>query len=415
MLYDLKDASFPSGSRAEGLAIEDGWGHPKADHDMMTLCTEHMNFQVTQDDFLRDRFYIMYHPEGCRPAYCKLKVTRLLALKKALDETFNNLIQSSHGKNWINTFNLLTMIQGEVETYDGDDDVDPEIICGPAGQTISGSIEYVPALVGSAPYPQMKQFFQQKDKNTCLTTEVVKAVSEMAMTVVLCGHKASAQYNSEARLSFSLCEFKLIHDQPTVVKQAYIAFKYIVKRILSQQRSGAWENDGRGHMSSYHLKSILLQYLEKTPTHSLTSSFECMMELFIELDSFLKAGKLPHYFVEQCDLFEMIMTEELNSIRKEIKCIMRNPFSAILDTLTEPKQIFDDIQPDEIQKALLRVSLHPAHIWSCHHLRTILHRLDAHRLRIFDELVKSDKTKNVLARPPLTILVDIFDQAMHML
>ena len=416
MLSNLQREPFPSGSRAEGLAVEDGWGHPNADHDMMTLHTENMNFQVTQDNFLRDRFYITYHTAGCQPAYCKLRVTRILALKKnAEDEMLDFLIQSSHGIPWINTFSLLTILQGGLSDDAGDDDAHPDTICGPAGQTVTGSHEYVPALVGSAPHPYMKKVFKYKDKSTCLSPEVVKTVSEMAMTVVLCGHKASDEYNLQARLSFSLCEFKLIHDQPLVIKQAYIAFKYIVKRVLSLRPIEAYEIDGRGHLSSYHLKSILLRYIEKGPKHLITSSFDCMMELFLELDSFLKAGKLPHYFIEQCDLFQRIAPEELSFVRNEIQQIMKNPFTAILATPTEPKQVFNDIQADELVSAFQRVSTHPANKWSCNHLRAFLRQLDAHRLRTFHELVDCDETKNISTRPRLTMLVDKFDQAMQML
>ena len=415
MLSNLQRKSFPSGSRAEGLAVEDGWGHPQADHDMMVLHTD-MNFQVTPDDFLRDRFYIMYHTAGCQPAYCKLRVTRILALKKiAEDEVIDMLIQSEHGILWINTFSLLTFLQGGLSEYAAADDAHPDTIRGPAGQTVTGSHEYVPALVGSAPHPYMKTVFKHKDKSTCLSPEVVKTVSEMAMTVVLCGHKASDEYNMEARLSFSLCEFKLIHDQPLVIKQAFIAFKYIVKRVLSQRPSESYENDGRGHLSSYHLKSILLRYIEKRPTDLITSSFECMMELFLELDSFLKAGTLPHYFIEQCDLFQRIAPDELSFVRNEIQQIIKNPFSAILATPTEPKQVFSGIQVDKLATAFLRVSIFPANKWSRNHLRALLHHLDAHRLQTICKLMDYDKTKDISTRPQLTMLVDMFDQAMQML
>ena len=413
MLSDLQHESFPSGSRAEGLAVENGWGHPKADHDMMTLHTEKMTFQVTRDDFLRDRFCITYHSAGCQPAYCKLRVTRILALKKN-DDIMDLLIQSSHGVPWMNTFTLLTLIQGGLNDDSDDGDAHPDTICGPAGQTVTGSHEYVLALVGSASHPYMKKMFKHKDQSTCLSPEIVKTVSEMAMTVVLCGHKASAEYNLEARLSFSLCEFKLIHDQPLTIKQAFIAFKYIVKCVLSRCPSEAYENDGSGHICSYHLKSILLRYIEKK-THLITSSFECMMELFLEFDSFLKAGKLPHNFIEECDLFQRIAPEELSFVKNELQQIIKNPFATILATPTEPKQVFDDIQVNELVTAFLRVCTHPGNKWSRNHLRTFLHRLDAHRLRIFDDLVDSDGTNDILTRPRLTILVDKFDRAMQMM
>ena len=406
----FSDEWFLAGSRAEGLAVEDGWGHLRADRDMMLLVNEPFHFQVTRDDSLRERFFVAYDSEGCPPAYCKLRVTRSLALG---GDALLFMTRCSRGT-WVNTYRLLSNLQGSFGDDVGDD-AQPDTICGPAGHTRTGSIEYVPALLGSAPHPHMKQVFQHKVQNTCLSSEVVRAVSEMAMTVVLRGHKNSKDYEIQARASFSLCEFKLVHDQPIIVKQGYIAFKYIINRFLFHCQKVLWENDEVSHMSSYHLKTILLHNLEKKRTHLINSSFEYMMELLFDLDRFLKAGKLPHYFIENCDLFEMIEPMELSFVRNEIHRIKSNPFSKLLTSPMEPKQTFNDIIPDELATAFLRVFTHPSNKWSRSHLRALLCRLDAHRLRIYDTLVNSDKTKTVQTRPPLTMLVDKFDQAIQML
>ena len=406
------DNLFLAGSRAEGLAVEDGWGYPEADHDMMTLIC--MNFEVTQRDFLRERCFLVYDSEGCAPSYCKLRVPRVLALGGDLVPL---LVRSSRGT-YIDTFRLLSSFASDMGD-DMHDDAKPDSICGPAGHTRTGSIEYeyVPALVGSAPHPHMTQVFQQKDKTTCLPEEVVRAVSEMAMTIVLRGHRGSDSddYNTEARLSFSLCEFKLLYDQPVVVKQGYIAFKYIINRFLFHCRSVLWENDDNSHIDSYHLKTVLLHNLEKKPTSLINSPFEYMMELLFDFDSFLKAEKLPHYFIDNCDLFEQITPFEFMIVRDEIRRVKSNPLSKIFSIPTEPKKTFGNIHPNELATAFLRVITQPANKWSRNHLRPFLHRLDAHRLQIYDKLVNSEKTKKVQTRPTLTMLVDKFDEAEQML
>ena len=397
---------FLAGSRAEGLAVEDGWGHPKADHDMMSFFC--VNFQVTQHDFLRKRCFFIYDSEGCPPSYCKLRVPRVAALGGEMEPL---LVRSPRGT-YINIYRMLSTFEWDLGK-DVLDEAKPDNICGPAAHTRTRSIEYVPALVGSAPHPHMKQVFQHKDKSTCLSPEMVRTVSEMAMTIVLRGNKSSDTYDTEARLSFSLCEFKLIHSQPIVVKQGYIAFKYIIKRFLLRCRNLLWENDDKSHIKSYHLKTILLHNLEKRPAYLITSSFEYMLELLFDLDGFLKAEKLPHYFIENCDLFEMIDSVELSIMRNEIHRIKKSPLFEILTTPSEPAQIFGNIHPGDIATAFSRVITHPSNKWSRDHLRAFLRHLDAHRLRIHDTLVNSSKTKKVLARPPLTMLVDKFDLAVQ--
>ena len=127
------------------------------------------------------------------------------------------------------------------------------------------------------------------------------------MLLVLVGHKLSPEFNLRARISWSHLELKVIRELPESVRQSYISFKYVLKRVLKARRGQNEAGDGRSRVCSFHFKTVFLRYLEKRPLSLITSPFELFLDMLIQLDVYLEVGKLPHYFLADCDLLGLWM------------------------------------------------------------------------------------------------------------
>ena len=80
----------------------------------------------------------------------------------------------------------------------------------------------------------------------------------MPLLLVCTGPKISPHRDLEFRISWSIYELFLAIDMPLWVRQAYVAFKYTVKKEMTERRGRVDKKDGRSIISSYHLKNVLL-------------------------------------------------------------------------------------------------------------------------------------------------------------
>ena len=129
-----------TGSTAEGLTLQEGWGHPLPDWDSMwpygaelgvTIPGPRSLFSRFVSVFVKDKSCLKYVPQGCPPAYARLKITD----KEAL--LLNEYVAADcvDPGDWLNTRRLNERInQIDAETDSGGR---VKGIKGPAAQVLS--------------------------------------------------------------------------------------------------------------------------------------------------------------------------------------------------------------------------------------------------------------------------------------
>ena len=171
----------------------------------------------------------------------------------------------------------------------------------------------------------------------------------------------------EWRYSFSTQELRLSHDMPEWVRTGYRAAKYTFKSVCKKNLSTSRDNgsrfsdtrhsamrllgialgfvyttrttDGRKHVSSYHLKTVLLWCLEQESTWQEECPFLLMLILLKTLDHHLVTGILPHYFNPDCNLLQSIPKEELDFARSCAGEILCDPANSIINAPSDTKRI----------------------------------------------------------------------------
>ena len=412
-----------SGSRAEGLAMDDHWGHDKADWDWMDLYGGRRGVNVPGGQQSRGEACLDFRPEGCPVAYTKLLITDLRGLKKYTQ--IGRCVHRSGGKKWLNTYRAVRKMKDFSET-----------ISGPAGQEQDkyGTHDYVRTLVCNGPHPDMYQEFANRPRQwppAALISDLLK----LPMLLVLVGHKLSPEFKLQARVSWSHLELKLIQELPESVRQGYIACKYVFKHFLKAHRGqneagGRIQNvikcclpcirhqtqagQGRNCVSSYHIKTVFLRYLQKTPPSMITSPFGLFLDLLHELDWYLKVGTLPHYFLSQCNLLETVEEGELRIAQQVIEEILSDPLNALLTSPTAPQEIYGEVHPDYLVSACSRVFSHPTCEQSWRDLSDLLARVDERRRQRYSEQREKDEDENeyyrVYGRAERTGLVDMLKE-----
>ena len=400
-----------SGSRAEGLTLEDQWGYDDSDTDEMWLYGGPLGVYVTGGQQARGESCMDFRPEGCSPAYCKLQISDLHGLKKS--EVFHNIwfdescVEESDGVTWLNTYNTLRCMRDSTYTRG-------EPVSGPASQ--DGNRDTVYTLVCSAAHPDLHHEFRSRTRGPWPTADVINYILRLPMLLVLVGHKLSAEFRLEARISWSHLEYKLIKELPESIRQGYIAYKYVMKRFLEAHRGQNEAADGRSKVGSYHLKTVFLHFLEKRPPSLITSPFELFLDLLTHLDVYLQVGKLPHYFLPQCDLLETVGNDERHLARQVIQEILSNPLNALLTSPTRPREIYGEVSPaHHLVVVFKRVTDHPTCEQSRAYLSQLLARVDERRRERFRQQRESDDHPGLLrekvsGRAELIGLVDTLKQ-----
>ena len=404
-----------SGSQADGLAMEQSWGHPPADMDYMGLLGFRLGVHVAEGHRPREDACFRYHSQGCPPAYCRLEVTDVdrfrdyMILRYMQEDTSSSkeqrrkvqrCIHREAGRNWLNIYRTIrTMVLKE-----------GEVISGPAGQR--GIDDWVRAFVCSAPHPDMERLFRQKSRGAWPPAELIEDVLQIPMLLVMVGNKTSHDFELQARLSWSICEMKFTQALPEGVRQGYIACKYVLKRFLAVHRDQNKAGDGRSHVGSYHLKMVFLNFLEKNPPPTITSPFRLYVDLLHELDRFIKSGQLPHYFLAQCNLLDTVVEEERHIARRAIEDILSDPTAALLTSPTEPQQVYGEVRPDDLVNSFHRASVHPTCRQSRKDLSNLLARLDVCRRELYHTQRQSDGPA-VPGRSELTVLVDSLEHLWY--
>ena len=372
---------FQAGSSAEGLAVQDTWGHEPADQDEMLLFGQRLCVHISHGFQSPDESLLIYRPEGCPPGYCKLEVIDTQALKQTSvwDQQLSaSCILSSGNQHWLHTANTLIRIQQAKSAATPDSVYKSTYISGPTGQAASGLVEFVPTLVGNGPYPNLEEY-RNRDRGDWPPSKLIDEVSQLPMLFVLIGHKDCSDSNLQARQSWSHCEFKLISGLPKHIIQGYTAFKYTMKTLLAFHRDQIEIEDGRSRIGSYHFKNVLLHHLENHSPSLTRSSFELILNLCRDLSCRIKNGKLPHYFLVECNLLETVDSTEQHLVQEVITDILSDPLSALLKSHAHPSQIYGDIGPSQFVTAFRQLSHNPISRRYQTRLLTLLAQIDLHR------------------------------------
>ena len=397
---------FTSGSRAEGLTLENHWGHEDADTDVMWITGGALGVYVAGGQQPRGKSCLDFCPEGCPPAYCKLQISNLHGLEESTtvlgDKWFDDTcVEESDGVTWLNTYNTVRRMK------DSDSDYQDDVISGPASQL--ATCDTVSTLVCSDNHPHLHDEFRSRTRGPWPTADMIYALLQLPMLLVLVGHKLSPEFRLEARISWSHSEYKLIKELPESVPQGYIACKYIMKRFLKARRGQNEASDGRNKIGSYHLKSVFLHFLEKQPPSPITSPFGLFLDLLAHLENYLQVGKLPHYFLPECDLLETVGNDEGHLARQVIREILSDPLNALLTSPTDPQQIYGEVRPYYFVAAFRGVTDHPTGEQHWKYLSELLGRVDEKRWERFREQRGRDG-RLVSGRTELTGLVEMLEQ-----
>ena len=381
-----------AGSRAEGLAVEEGWGHPETDIDLMVLYGEELGVQVCQDQAASADINLVYYTIGCPSAYCRLAVQNAPRLQQAIAKVEARVSQSEPtgcvfiqgSQQWLHAGNLLRLMQGDS-------------ISGPAGQ--DGNWDVVPTLVCSSSHPQMAAYCRRY-RNGWPTAEMLHSLMRLPMLLVLTGHKLSQDSHLQLRVSWSHCEYLLVANLPTRIKQGYVAFKYVFKHTLSTLGLPEYVANGRSRIGSYHLKTVLLRHLEIKPPDMERSPFRLMLDLMWDLHGYLTDDRLPNYFLAGCDLLETVGDQEKKTALHAVQDILKNPIAAILQSPTVPQKIYGEVTPHDLVVAFNDVTFFESNQERHKSLKHLLHQLDEHRRACWEWLQVFDGNE-VVGRPQL--------------
>ena len=392
--------------------MEKRWGHPEADTDNMWLYGGPLGVHVPQGHQSSGRTVLRYRPEGCPPAYCKIEVTDTQALMMAEIEEVGQLdagcVHRSEGVDWLHINETLRRLH----LPEGLD------ISGPAGQSGGGMYEAIPALVCSATHPDMAWRYVHRPRQGWPSQEQLELIKQLPLLLVLIGHKHSDEFLLQARLSWSHSEMTLIISLPLNIKQIYIALKYAFKSLIKTFRGPNIDGDGRSLVGSYHLKTVFLRHLEERPRAMTGSQLDFMSGILYDFDGYLNAGKLPQYFLPDCNLLATVGPEERHIARNVIKHILNNPLRAILTCPTRPQDIYGEVSPDDLVAAFQQVSSlsPPICARSREDLLWLLRRLDGRRQQRYQKQQKWDGRDirvGVSGRAELTGLVDMLQKHIH--
>ena len=281
---------------------------------------------------------LVCRPEGCPSGYTRVEVVDVRPLvnvmhyaenpSKAASKCVTYTTDSS--TMWLNGDQLFNFIKSDGSKT------------APSSTTMKDT-DMVPTLVCSGPHPNMINFFTRHRSVHWPFWGTLNSLYQMPALLVLVGPKGYDDPHLYCRFSFSHMELLLFNDMPCCVKRAHIMFKYTFLALLRKGRDyvGCVEpSSGRSKVGSFHLKTVLLYSLEKNPPADAMEPFEYMLTLFDRLRIFLKQGRLPHYFLPECDLLTTVDYQERQLALEAVHTALNDPIEAVLFSPLEPDVVY---------------------------------------------------------------------------
>jgi hypothetical protein len=169
--------------------------------------------------------------------------------------------------------------------------------------------------------------------------EIVQKINTVGFHIVC---KSSCE--GDFRLSYYNAETTLIQSLSDLQHKTYRAFKAFVRHYKEKDE---WNRNGKKTICSYHLKTVLLWYCEKSdPKDWNEENIVChLLSLIDDLISALKERNLPMYFMPKYNLMEQIedvsdVIEKLTELRWSIDLITKAIIFEEPDILEWANQLF---------------------------------------------------------------------------
>ena len=186
-----------------------------------------------------------------------------------------------------------------------------EILSSPISPSISGQgalNEYdgVPCLKLSS-WPQVAMIWvnRQKESGLCFHGEWKSEIAQRApLFLVPTGNPMDDEQHLQFRLSFSMVEIACFEQISPPMRKMFGIVKYLFKAMFS----------GSNLLSSYHVKTLMLWKIDQIPlddweTMKTTDFIKGMMS---EIRQTLRTSNIPHFFVENCNIFPVHKVTEQN-------------------------------------------------------------------------------------------------------
>ena len=425
--YEFDHWMLYSGSRAEGLAMKVGWGHEEPDIDQMCIWKHLFGVPVTLNRDNSNSSVAYPSPVGgeisletseSHPGYCRLRVygdNEQVVEFMASDRRYcgdpqdmrRHCIVQRDGRWWISSTKVVkyyTIGMGDV--HQGSQ------TGGPAVPRKCGNTDFVTTLACSSALPYLDGFLSRPRFVDWPPSYILSKISELPTLIVAAAHRSSKNRDIEWRISCSHYELFLANAMPLWVKQAYWAFKYIMKYKERLYKNGGTDqrtnsqpprNRGRSKLSSFHFKTAMLWELEKPDTWLNELSFDLLIRLFHAFVEFVTERTMPHYFISDCNVLEGVDPDELVSnalyIKERVLC---DPISAIITSPKYPRQLYGCEGSQEYVKEIeivlgfryisdAAMSGHKAVCKSLALMRRFCLRLDKHRRQRYSVIAKTRK------------------------
>ena len=197
-------------------------------------------------------------------------------------------------------------------------------------------VHYFPCSVWP---PQAESWIKRERPSHWPTKETIHKIVEQGCAIVGSAHPLSAAEDKQFqfRFSFSFAEIALFETLSRDQKDCFIAFKAIVKSIISKLDDNTTEEVG---IKTYHLKTIFLwacEYIPQDQWNTSKSWSKCFLLMIDKLLECLESRFLPSYFIPECNLLDSLKDE--NSVEifvDEIRQVRLNPLccaARFLDSL----------------------------------------------------------------------------------
>ena len=379
-----KVLTLTSGSQAEGLAMDRGY--TGSDLDEMRMYGRSLHFTVPGDaEAGVVGSVLVMRTEGCPPGFCRIEAVG------DLDENIHRVAETvpwneqkaltkekvkgcferdAHGRHWL----LSGRIHRALLPRMSEDTIDKPTW----GNDL---MEMAATFIGSAPLPSVHNFLNRRRDGDWPRQPTLDLIGQLPALIVCKPHTSNP--SQTFRCSWSHIEILLSDDMPNWVKQAYRAFKYIIKgrldlsrlihaaettatgkdfldslknvtprsmsvnvqddlkRMLDLQAGGAPEN-GETRFSSFFLKTVLLHCLEESASvGEQGDAFPFLLILSIKLRKTLKAGHLSNYFLPDFNLFENLHAGDRAVVLEAVSDIWLDPIMTIVRSLRYPGKLYD--------------------------------------------------------------------------
>jgi hypothetical protein len=180
--------------------------------------------------------------------------------------------------------------------------------------------------------------------------EIVQKINTVGFHIVC---KSSCE--GDFRLSYYNAETILIQSLSDLQHKTYRAFKAFVRHYKEKDE---WNRNGKKTICSYHLKTVLLWYCEKSdPKDWNEENIVChLLSLIDDLISALKERNLPMYFMPKYNLMEQMgdvsdVIEKITELRSSIDLITKAIIFEEPDILAWTNFIFNSTIPGLAQVA----------------------------------------------------------------